>query len=65
MTVPLAMATPTFHAWSRLPTELKLEILSYHLKQSNSIRRLSHMWNLGAILGTRNRELVTLGLEAY
>jgi hypothetical protein len=54
----------TFHAWSRLPTELKLEILSHHLKQSNSICRLTHMWNLGAILGTRNRELVTLGLEA-
>jgi hypothetical protein len=56
--------TPTFHAWSRLPTELKLEILSHLLKQSNSIGRLTHMWNLGAILGTRNRELVTLGLEA-
>jgi hypothetical protein len=62
--VEKASKSATFHAWSRLPTELKLEILSHHLKQSNSIRRLTRMWNLGAILGTRNRELVTLGLEA-
>jgi hypothetical protein len=63
-------ATTTFHDWARLPTELKLEVLSCYLPATQYIsepehRALLHRKELGTLIRTRNRELVTLGLDVY
>lgn len=73
---------PTFHPWSRLPTELKILILEHALRESIGRLRRSPQYHqsfvlrawatfincnvhvLGAILGTRNHELVELVLDA-
>ncbi|KAL5116868.1 hypothetical protein ACEQ8H_005220 [Pleosporales sp. CAS-2024a] len=59
----------TFHDWSRLPTELKLEVLSHHLSFEGRIpddRHRYHMSNeLGRMIGTKNSELVALTIETY
>lgn len=70
--VALAMLTDRpnqFHGWLKLPTELKLEVLSHHLTiigELDGARHLQAMSNeIDAIIRTNNRELVTLALETY
>ncbi|KAF1945739.1 hypothetical protein EJ02DRAFT_431257 [Clathrospora elynae] len=62
------MAT-TFHDWPRLSAEIKLEILSYHLRFELPIGATMHKAvlenELGNILRTRNQDLAALALEAY
>ncbi|KAF2125803.1 hypothetical protein P153DRAFT_399941 [Dothidotthia symphoricarpi CBS 119687] len=59
----------TFHDWSRLPVELKLEVLAHHLTFNEKIDRQFHPGvlsnQLGHIIGTKNRELVTMALGTY
>ena len=63
-----SLNTTTFHGWSRLPDELKAQILAHHLGQSSidgeEHKKLlkSHLW---PIIGTQNRQLVAIALEAY
>jgi hypothetical protein len=72
-------ATPprTFHNWSALSAELKLEVFTHHLSWrtgcegygADTIRDSEHAVflaeDLGHIISTRNREIVELALEAY
>jgi hypothetical protein len=65
---PLASATsPTFHAWDRLPEELKLEVLSHNLTFEESIGAYIHKQYLQStlypLIGTRNRHLASLAQE--
>lgn len=61
-----------FHPWPRLPTELKLEVLSHALGETRPIDHRRHVYNLGtsnrcvlsAVIGTRNRDFVELALDA-
>ena len=59
----------TFHGWSRLPDELKVEILAHNLDQTNGIDSIAHSRvfaeQLTSIIGTRDREFTTLALETY
>jgi hypothetical protein len=61
--------TPTFHWWSRLPDELKVEILAHHLDQPDAIDGKTHKKiierQLSPIIGTQNRQLVSIALETY
>jgi hypothetical protein len=62
------MAT-IFHGWNRLPNELKLEIIFYHMTFWHRISRENHLDILAShiepILRTRNRQLTTMALETY
>jgi hypothetical protein len=59
----------TFHHWTRLPDELKVEVLAHYLDQDDFIDESKHSIifesHLGPIVGTRNRELTTIALETY
>ncbi|KAH4601246.1 hypothetical protein HBH82_177220 [Parastagonospora nodorum] len=63
-------STPTtFHGRSRLPAQLKLEILSHHVPVAQEITWSNHREQLrptlSKIFQTCNRELVTLCLDIY
>lgn len=62
------MAT-IFHGWNRLPNELKLEIIFYHMTFCYRISRERHLdiltSHIEPILRTRNRQLTTMALETY
>jgi hypothetical protein len=69
-----ATASETFHGWSALPNEIKLEVLAYHLsyrtgQSPDRIDMGEHTrmltGDLGRISSTRNRELVGLAIDAY
>jgi len=68
-TDPEGSAPTAFHGWSRLPTELKLEILSHHVPVAQVITwtiHREHIRNtLGTIFRTRNHELAALTLDKY
>jgi hypothetical protein len=59
----------TFHGWSRLPDEVKVEILAHNLDQPDVVDAVTHRKvfkaQLEPIIGTQNRELVSLALETY
>ena len=59
----------TFHGWSRLPDELKVEILAHNLDQKDGINSAAHTRvfaeQLTSVIGTWNREFTTLALETY
>ncbi|KAF2106145.1 hypothetical protein BDV96DRAFT_655016 [Lophiotrema nucula] len=61
----------TFHSWSRLPDELKLNILSHHLTAPDSVQidrylhRITTKRLLLPLIATRNRELATLARQVY
>ena len=66
---PATKQPTTFHGWSRLPDELKVEILAHNLDQTNGIDSIAHSRlfaeHLTSIIGTRNREFTALALETY
>jgi len=54
--------------WQRLPTELKLEVLSHYLHFSSDsvpVQKRLHDLAIPYMLSTKNHEFVTLSLEAY
>ncbi|KAH4020821.1 hypothetical protein HBI46_158360 [Parastagonospora nodorum] len=66
----LPMSSPdTFHPWLRLPVELKLEVLMCYVPRLILINSKSHkkyfQEELGVVVATRNRELMTLCLHIY
>jgi hypothetical protein len=58
-----------FHGWLKLPTELKLEVLSCYLTFDGKIDMFRHLKimnkEINAIIKTSNHDLVTLALETY
>jgi hypothetical protein len=63
-------ALNTFHNWSRLPTELRLSVLSYVVSFRIEMTwakhtRLFQEGELNNIIRTNNRDLVNLALETY
>jgi hypothetical protein len=66
---PLAQATAptTFHAWNRLPEELKLEVLSHNLTLAEEIDNVKHREllesTLSTLIATRNRHLTNIAEE--
>jgi hypothetical protein len=62
-------AAARFEYWSQLPAELKLNVLGHLLTQNEEVYSWVHVpmidqGDLGNIIAVRNRELVTLALEA-
>lgn len=59
-----------FHPWPQLPTELKLEVLNHAVSQARPIDHNIHSLSfarkgpLGTLVGTRNREIAQLSVEA-
>lgn len=57
-----------FHLWERLPTELKLAILKAAVLQARPVTHVHHAialdGDLGALIGTQNKEVVELALAA-
>jgi len=68
-TEPPMSPPETFHPWLRLPVELKLEVLACYVPTLTRVVSSSHkkyfQGELGVIVATRNRELVTLCLCIY
>ena len=65
----LHITSRMFHPWQRLPTEVKLEVLQHALQQSDFITASRHLDNLSVyhlspLIGTRNRELAQLSINA-
>jgi hypothetical protein len=73
----MAAAPRTFHGWSALPNELKLEALSYHLTQEftdagynayaidDTVHARLLAGDLSQIVSIKNCELVEFAIEAY
>jgi hypothetical protein len=59
----------TFYDWTRLPDELKVEVLTHHLDQDDSIDKDKHEVifdsRLEPLISTGNRALVTIASETY
>jgi len=66
---PVIPVSRPFHAWARLPDELKCEVLSHNLTLDGRIDKRKHAQCLQSglfpLLATRNRHLANIAQEVY